>query len=111
MNLGPPTTEEQKRSQVIVFSFLILTFLFFRFNFFFFLFQQDLATVDWFEERLRAPERGFARSAYLQVCFVLFCCVSVFFFYFFFFSFFQRIALPFQAYHGVEELMSAIREF
>ncbi len=85
MNLGPPTTEEQKRSQVIVFSFLILTFLFFRFNFFFFLFQQDLATVDWFEERLRAPERGFARSAYLQVCFVLFCCVSVFFFIFFFF--------------------------
>jgi hypothetical protein len=23
--------------------------------------------VDWFEERLKAPERGFARSAYLQV--------------------------------------------
>jgi hypothetical protein len=38
----------------------------FVFVLFLFLFSKELATVDWFEERLKAPERGFARSAYLQ---------------------------------------------
>ena len=41
VRLGPPLPEDLKRSQ-------------------------DLATIDWFDDRARTPDRGFARSAYLQ---------------------------------------------